>query len=204
MPSLLNGLKLTVLIFVVVLLLSIPLGFIIAIFRVFGPKWLQAIIEMYVFIMRGSPLMLQLMVVFFGLPFIGVTMDRLPAALFAFVINYAAYFTEIFRGGIASVPKGQFESISVLGIGRLRGFRRIILPQVMRIVMPSVGNEVVALVKDTSLVYVIGLGELLRAGSIAANNYASLLPYLAVGVIYLIMTAIVTLFLKQIESKTEW
>lgn len=204
MPSLLDGLKLTIFLFVIVLIISIPVGFIIAILRVSGPSWIQWIIEAYVFVMRGTPLMLQLMIVFFGLPFIGITMDRLPAALFAFILNYSAYFTEIFRGGITSVPKGQFESISVLGIGKVRGFKRIILPQVIRIVMPSVGNEVVSLVKDTSLVYVIGLGELLRAGSIASNTYATLLPYLAVGVIYLILTGILTVGLKQIEKKMNW
>lgn len=203
-PSLLDGLKLTIGIFGIVLVVSVPIGFIIALFRVFGPKWLQAIIEAYVFVMRGSPLMLQLMVVFFGLPFVGLSFDRLTAALFAFIINYAAYFAEIFRGGISSVPQGQYESISVLGIGQFRGFRRIILPQVMKIVMPSVGNEVISLVKDTSLVYVIGLGELLRAGSIASNTYASLAPYLAVGVIYLILTGVLTIILRKAEKSLEW
>nr|WP_230080820.1 ABC transporter permease subunit [Aerococcus sanguinicola] len=204
LPSLLSAFKMTFLIFIVVLILSIPVGFLIAILRVFGPKWLQGLIEAYVFVMRGSPLMLQLMVFFFGLPYIGLSLDRFTAAIFAFVINYAAYFTEIFRGGISSVPDGQFESINVLGIGHFRGFRRIILPQVMKIVMPSVGNEVISLVKDTSLVYVIGLGELLRAGSIAANTYATLTPYLLCGAIYLLFTAVVTFFLKGIESRIDW
>lgn len=204
MPSLLNGLKLTVGIFAFVLVVSIPLGFVVAIIRVFGPGWLKAVIEAYVFVMRGTPLMLQLMVVFFGLPFAGITMGRMTAALFAFVINYTAYFAEIFRGGISSVPRGQYESISVLGIGKFRGFYRVILPQVMKIVMPSVGNEVISLIKDTSLVYVIGIGELLRAGSIASNTYASLIPYLAVGVLYLILTGILTVVLKKTEQSLKW
>lgn len=204
LPSLLDGIKMTLFIFVVVLIVSIPLGFIVGVLRVFGPKWLQAIIEAYVFVMRGSPLMLQLMLIFFGLPFIGVNMDRLPAALFAFIINYVAYLAEIFRGGISSVPDGQFESIEVLGIGSIRGFRRIILPQVFKIVMPSIGNEVIALIKDTSLVYVIGLGEMLRASSIAANREASLLPYVLAGALYLVLTGVLTWVLRKIEIKLEW
>lgn len=204
LPSLLDGIKMTLFIFVIVLVVSIPLGFIVGVLRVFGPKWLQALIEAYVFVMRGSPLMLQLMLIFFGLPFIGVSMDRLPAALFAFIINYVAYLAEIFRGGISSVPDGQFESIEVLGIGSIRGFRRIILPQVFKIVMPSIGNEVIALIKDTSLVYVIGLGEMLRASSIAANREASLLPYVLAGALYLILTGVLTWALRKIEVKLEW
>ena len=151
--------------------------------------------------MRGTPLLLQLMFVFFGLPLIGITLDRFSAAILAYMINYAAYYAEIFRGGITAVPKGQFEAISVLGIGKVRGFFKIIIPQVTKIVLPSVGNEVIALVKDTSLVYVIGLGELLRAGQIAANTYASLVPFLAVGVVYLSVTAVITVLLNTLESK---
>ncbi|RPA59105.1 ABC transporter permease subunit [Aerococcus agrisoli] len=204
LPSLLNGLKLTLLLFVVVSVISIPIGFLIGVLRVFGPKWLQAIIEAYVFIMRGSPLMLQLMVIFFGLPYIGISLDRFTAAVLAYVINYAAYYAEIFRGGISAVPDGQYESISVLGIGKVRGFRRIILPQVIKIVMPSMGNEIISLVKDTSLVYVIGLGEMLRAGNIAANTYASLVPYLVAGAIYLLVTAILTFALRRVEKQLKW
>ncbi|WP_195853596.1 ABC transporter permease subunit [Aerococcus tenax] len=204
LPSLWSGFKLTLVLFVLVLALSLPLGFLIAIMRVFSPKLIQWLIEGYVFVMRGSPLMLQLMMVFFGLPYLGINLDRFTAALIAFVINYAAYFAEIFRGGITSVPQGQYESIKVLGIGWQRGFRRIILPQVMKITLPSVGNEVIALVKDTSLVYVIGLGELLRAGSIAANTYATIIPYLVCGVFYLIFTAFVTLALRRIEYRVSW
>jgi polar amino acid transport system permease protein len=185
LPSLLDGLKMTLTLFFIIGLSSIPLGFLVAVIRVYGPKWLGFLIQIYVFIMRGTPLLLQLMFVFFGLPLIGITLDRFTAAILAYIINYAAYYAEIFRGGITAVPKGQFEAISVLGIGKIRGFFKIIIPQVTKIVLPSVGNEVIALVKDTSLVYVIGLGELLRAGQIAANTYASLVPFLAVGIVYL-------------------
>ncbi|MDK2780915.1 MAG: polar amino acid transport system permease protein [Trichococcus sp.] len=201
LPSLLDGLKMTLKLFFIIGISSIPLGFLIAVIRVYGPKWLGFLIQIYVFIMRGTPLLLQLMFVFFGLPLIGITLDRFSAAILAYMINYAAYYAEIFRGGITAVPKGQFEAISVLGIGKVRGFFKIIIPQVTKIVLPSVGNEVIALVKDTSLVYVIGLGELLRAGQIAANTYASLVPFLAVGIVYLSVTAVITVLLNKLESK---
>ena len=201
LPSLLDGLKMTLTLFFIIGLSSIPLGFLVAVIRVYGPKWLGFLIQIYVFIMRGTPLLLQLMFVFFGLPLIGITLDRFTAAILAYIINYAAYYAEIFRGGITAVPKGQFEAISVLGIGKIRGFFKIIIPQVPKIVLPSVGNEVIALVKDTSLVYVIGLGELLRAGQIAANTYASLVPFLAVGIVYLSITAVITVLLNKLESK---
>lgn len=203
-PSLLNGLQTTLLLFFIIVITTIPLGFLVACVRVYAPKWITWIIQVYIYIMRGTPLLLQLMVVFFGLPFIGITFDRFPAAVFTFMINYTAYYAEIFRGGILSVPKGQFEAIKVLGIGHIRGFRRIVIPQVMRVVLPSVGNEVISLVKDTSLIYILGLGELLRAGQIAANTYASLVPYVAVGIIYLAVTGIVTLVLNAIEKKNNY
>lgn len=203
-PSLLDGLKTTLLLFFIIIIVTIPLGFLVACVRVYAPKWISWIIQVYVYIMRGTPLLLQLMVVFFGLPLVGITFDRFSAAVFTFIINYTAYYAEIFRGGILSIPKGQFEAIKVLGIGKINGFRKIIIPQVIRVVLPSVGNEVIALVKDTSLIYILGLGELLRAGQIAANTYASLIPYAAVGVIYLLVTGIVTLALNAIEKKSNY
>lgn len=203
-PSLMDGFMTTLRIFFIVGLTSIPLGFLIAIIRVYAPKWLGAIIQVYIFVMRGTPLLLQLMFFFFGLPFVGIVMDRFTAALLAFIINYAAYYAEIFRGGIMAIPRGQFESIAVLGIGRVRGFVRIIIPQVFRIVLPSVGNEVISLVKDTSLVYILGIGELLRAGQIAANTYASLTPFLGVGVLYLAVTAIITVILNWLEARRKY
>ena len=203
-PSLLDGLKTTLLLFLIIVIVTIPLGFLVACVRVYAPKWISWIIQVYVYIMRGTPLLLQLMVVFFGLPLVGITFDRFSAAVFTFIINYTAYYAEIFRGGILSIPKGQFEAIKVLGIGKINGFRKIIIPQVIRVVLPSVGNEVIALVRDTSLIYILGLGELLRAGQIAANTYASLIPYAAVGVIYLLVTGIVTLALNAIEKKSNY
>src|SRR5699024_3509726 len=176
LPSLKEGLKLTLGLFAIVFLVSIPLGLLFAIPRAFGPSWIKALIEVYVFVMRSTPLLLQLMVVFFGLPYLGISFNRFPAAIFAFILNYTAYFIEIFRGGFAAISPGQYESLKVLGTGKVRGFFRIIIPQVLNNVLPAIGNEIIALVKDTSLVYVIGLGEILRVASISANTYASLMP----------------------------
>ncbi|HJB23233.1 amino acid ABC transporter permease [Jeotgalibaca ciconiae] len=203
-PTLMNGLGMTLRIFCIVGITSIPLGFLIAIIRVYAPKWVGALIQVYVFIMRGTPLLLQLMFFFFGLPFVGIVMDRFTAAILAFIINYAAYYAEIFRGGIMAIPRGQFESIEVLGIGKVRGFFRIIIPQVFRIVLPSVGNEIISLVKDTSLVYILGIGELLRAGQIAANTYASLIPFIGVGFLYLIITGFITVGLNWLETRRKY
>lgn len=200
-PGLVDGLKLTLGLFAIVLIISIPLGLILAIPRSFGPRWIKALIEVYVFIMRSTPLLLQLMIVFFGLPYLGIRFGRFPAAILTFIINYTAYYIEIFRGGFTAISPGQYESLKVLGIGKLRGFMRIIVPQVFNTVLPSVGNEVVALVKDTSLVYIIGLGEILRVASISANTFASLTPFLIVGVLYMVIVAVVTLALRQIEKK---
>lgn len=201
MPTLISGLGTTMRLFFIIFILTIPLGFLVACIRIYSPKFISWTIQLYIYVMRGTPLLLQLMIVFFGLPLIGITFDRFVAAIIAFGLNYTAYYAEIFRGGIISVPQGQFEAIKVLGIGKIQGFRRIIIPQVLRTVLPSVGNEVVSLVKDTSLVYILGLGELLRAGQIAANTYASLLPFVAVGVIYLFITGIITIILTYVEKK---
>lgn len=203
-PSLWDGFLVSLQIFFIVGITSIPLGFLIAVIRVYAPRWIGSIIQVYIFIMRGTPLLLQLMFFFFGLPFIGIVMDRFTAAILAFIINYAAYYAEIFRGGILAIPRDQFESITVLGIGKVRGFIRIIVPQVFRIVLPSVGNEIISLVKDTSLVYILGIGELLRAGQIAANTYASLIPFLGVGILYLSVTGIITIILNTLEAKRNY
>ena len=121
-----------------------------------------------------------------------------------FILNYTAYFAEIFRGGIQSIPDGQYDGAKVLGLSKLQTMRKIVLPQVLKIVMPSVGNEVVNLVKDSSLVYVIGLGDLMRAGNIAASRDVTLVPYLLVGLVYLVLIAIATIVQRRMESKMNY
>lgn len=200
LPSIIGGLELTLKLFGLVLMLSLPLGLAVAVLKVYGPQFLKGIITLYIYVMRGTPLLLQLMFVFFGLPYIGLTLDRFPAAVFAFVLNYAAYFAEIFRGGMVGVPRGQFEALKVLGINHFKGYLKVVFPQVLKTTLPSIGNEVLALVKDTSLVYILGLGEVLRAGQIAANRYASLIPFIFVGALYLLITGIISYMLNRIEK----
>lgn len=201
LPSILEGLVMTLKVFFVTLVLSIPLGVIVSIFRLSRFKPLSKITELYIWVMRGSPLMLQIVFIFFGLPIVGIAFDRFTAVIIAFVLNYAAYFGEIFRGGIESIDRGQYEAAKVLGLSPYRTFMRIILPQVIKIVLPSISNEVITLVKDTSLVYIVGLGELLRAGKIASNRDISLVPLVLVTVAYLLLTAIFTVAFNKIEKR---
>jgi polar amino acid transport system permease protein len=201
MPSMLGGLKTTLAVFTITLLLSIPLGILVALARLSKIKPLANAARVYIYVMRGTPLLLQIIFIFFGLPIAGITFDRFPAAIIAFVLNYAAYFGEIFRGGIQSIETGQYEASEVLGLTPIKTFTRIVFPQVMKRVLPPVANEVITLVKDTSLVYVVGLGELLREGKIASNRDASLMPLILVAGFYLVLTAILTLILKKMEDK---
>nr|WP_077848947.1 amino acid ABC transporter permease [Clostridium puniceum] len=204
MPQVLEGLKVTLEIFTLTLILSIPLGIIVAVMRTSKSLILREISGVYVFIMRGTPLLLQIIVIFFGLPIVGVTFDRFPAAILAFTLNYGAYFGEIFRAGIMSIDNGQVEGAQVLGLSSKDIFFRIILPQALKTVIPPVANEVTTLVKDTSLVYVVGIDELLKIGQMATNRQVSLVPLLIVGVVYLIVIAIFSKVLKKIEEKYDY
>lgn len=204
MPQVLEGLKVTLEIFALTLILSIPLGIIVAVMRTSKSLILREISGVYVLIMRGTPLLLQIIVIFFGLPIVGVTFDRFPAAILAFTLNYGAYFGEIFRAGIMSIDNGQVEGAQVLGLSPKDIFFRIILPQAFKRVIPPVANEVTTLVKDTSLVYVVGIDELLKIGEMATNREVSLMPLLIVGVVYLIVIAVFSKVLKIIEEKYDY
>ncbi|MFD1464318.1 amino acid ABC transporter permease, partial [Paenibacillus farraposensis] len=157
-------------------------------------------LEGYVWLFRGTPLLLQLIFVFYGLPLIGIVFPRFNAALFAFILNYAAYFAEIYRGGFGAVEEGQFEAATVLNMTRWQSLRYVVIPQVLKIVLPSMGNEVINLVKDSSLVYVIGLGDLLRAGEVATARDVTLVPLALVGVVYLVMTLVLTFLQRRVEK----
>lgn len=201
LPSLMSGLKMTLGVFFITIIGSVPLGILVALGMkspYFTIRWL---INGYLWVMRGTPLLLQLIFVYYGLGMMGITFPRFEAAAIAFIVNYAAYLAEIFRGGLQAIPRGQYDAAKVLGFTRVQTFFKIILPQVIKIIVPSFGNEVINLVKDTSLVYVIGLGDLLRAGNIAASRDVTLVPYLLVGLIYLLMTAIVTVLLRRSETR---
>ena len=200
LPSLFQGAALTLQIFFWTLVGSLPLGILVSLGLTSKIKPLKWILEIYVWLMRGTPLLLQLIFVFYGLPIIGIVFERYDAALVAFILNYAAYFAEIFRGGFQSVDQGQFEAARVLRLSYWQTLRKIIIPQVIKIVIPSIGNEVINLVKDSSLVYVIGLGDLLRAGNVATSRDVTLVPLMLVGLIYLILVGICKLILRQVEK----
>lgn len=178
-----------------------PLGIIVSLGLTSKIKPLKWVLEMYVWLMRGTPLLLQLIFVFYGLPIIGIVFQRYDAALVAFILNYAAYFAEIFRGGLQSISQGQYEGARVLRLSYWQTVRKIVIPQVVKIVIPSIGNEVINLIKDSSLVYVIGLGDLLRAGNVATSRDVTLVPLLLVGLIYLLMVGVCTVILRWVEKR---
>lgn len=201
LPSLLSGAATTLQVFALVLVFSIPLGIMLAFSMQIRLKPLQWLLHIYIWIMRGTPLLLQLIFIYYVLPSIGIRLDRIPAAIIAFTLNYAAYFAEIFRGGISSIPTGQYEAAKVLKFTPVQTIRLIILPQVVKIVLPSVFNEVMTLVKDTSLVYALGISDLILASRTAANRDASLAPMFVAGLIYLLLIGLATLAAKQVEKK---
>ncbi|EKY22241.1 amino acid ABC transporter permease [Clostridium celatum] len=201
MPQVLDGLIETLKLFIVTLVLSLPLGIIVAIGRLSKNKIINKITNLYITIMRGTPLLLQIVFVFFGLPLLGIVFDRFTAAIIAFTLNYAAYFGEIFRAGIASIDEGQYEGAEVLGLSKKDIFFRIILPQALKRVIPPVGNEVITLVKDTALVYIIGIDELLKVGKNAVNRDANLMPLIVIGIVYIILTWTLSKIMNNIENK---
>ncbi|WP_148888449.1 amino acid ABC transporter permease [Streptococcus cristatus] len=201
LPSLLSGAATTLQVFALVLVCSIPLGIMLAFSMQIRLKPLQWLLHIYIWIMRGTPLLLQLIFIYYVSPSIGIRLDRIPAAIIAFTLNYAAYFAEIFRGGISSIPTGQYEAAKVLKFTPVQTIRLIILPQVVKIVLPSVFNEVMTLVKDTSLVYALGISDLILASRTAANRDASLAPMFVAGLIYLLLIGLATLIAKQVEKK---
>lgn len=201
MPQFLTGLSMTLKVFLITIIFSIPLGIITAIGRLSKIKIIARVTEIYIWIMRGTPLLLQIVFIYFGLPIIGMKFDRFVAIIIAFVLNYGVYFGEIFRGGISSINQGQYEGSEVLGLSKINTFFRIIFPQAIKRIIPEVSNEIITVVKDTSLVYIVGLDELLRVAKIASNREASLIQLLVAGMIYLIIIGILTKILRNVEEK---
>ena len=200
MPRFFEGLQITLALWAVTLLLSLPLAFPVAFLRSSKNRIISTVTKYYIDIMRGTPLLLQMCFIFFGLPEVGIVFPRFTTAILAFVINYTAYFAEIFRSGLKSIDKGQWEAGQMLGISKPVLFFKVILPQTIRTVIPAVTNEVTTLVKDTSLVYILGLGDLLRQGKIYANNLTSLMPFVVVGVIYFVVITIISKGCEKIEK----
>jgi polar amino acid transport system permease protein len=203
LPAMLKGTGMTLAIFAITLILSLPLGLLVSLLRVSRNRVVAKIVEIYCWIMRGTPLLLQLMFVYYGLPVISpsLTMPAFPCAIIAFTLNYTAYFVEIFRGGIQSIEHGQLEAADVLGMSRYQTMRRIVLPQAIKRVLPSLGNEVITLVKDTALVYTISIHELLRVTQIAATRDFRSEAFIVAGVIYLLLTFVCTRLQRRVEDK---
>ena len=196
----LDGSKITLEIFCITLVLALPLGILAALGRLSSFRPLARFMEFYVWLMRGTPLMLQLLFVYFALPMIGIMLPDMAAALLAFTLNYAAYFAEIFRAGIQSVPRGQYEAAKTLGMTYPQTMRRIILPQVIRMVLPPVSNETINLVKDTSLIYILAMNDLLRVARTIVQREFDMTPFVIAAVFYLVMTAVLTWGFKKLEA----
>lgn len=202
----LEGARTTILLFLLSIVTSIPLGFAFTLLVKSRVKPLAWFAHGYIYIMRGTPLLLQMLFICFGLPVLPVigeylVMDRFAAACLAFTLNYAAYFAEIFRGGLLAIDKGQYEAAKVLGLNKWHTTTRIILPQMFRIALPAVSNESITLVKDTALLYAVAVPELLHFAQTAVNRDFTIVPYFIAGIIYLLMTLVLTVLFKVLERK---
>ena len=197
-----DGFMNTLTIFFLTLLFSIPLGMIIALLRMTRRRVISWPVSLYILVMRGTPLMLQIFAIYFAIPmFFGKNLDRMTATILAFSLNYAAYFAEIFRGGIMSIPVGQHEACQVLGLTKLQAFFHVVLPQVVKRVLLPVSNEVITLVKDTSLANIIAVSELFRAAKNEASRTASVEPLFVAGLFYLLMNGVVTLVFSHLTRR---
>ena len=208
LTKILEGMGVSLILFAVTLIFSLPLGLLISFGRMSKNPVLRVITSIYISIMRGTPLMLQLMVIYFG-PYyifglqISSSWKNLAAAI-GFVLNYAAYFAEIYRAGIESMPAGQYEAAKILGYSRSQTFVRIIFPQVVKRILPPVTNETITLVKDTSLAFTIGILEMFTVAKSLASAEASMLPFVFAGVLYYILNAVVAAVMAKIEKKMNY
>ena len=203
-----EGMFVSIQIFIMTLVFSLPLGLVVAFGRMSKNAILRNAVKVYISIMRGTPLMLQLMMLYFG-PFYLFRIKvgngfRLWAAFIGFVINYAAYFAEIYRSGIQSMPAGQYEAAKLLGYSRTQTFFRIILPQVIKRILPSVTNEVITLVKDTSLAFTIGVLEMFTQAKALASSQTSMIPFVAAGLFYYVFNLIVAVVMEYTEKKLSY
>lgn len=201
-----DGVKYTLSLFLVTIIGSLPLGLLMTFMRTGKNRVLRGITGFFVYIMRGTPLLLQLYFFYYGLPFIPgmknvIVLDRLSAAMLAFVVNYAAYFCEIFRGGMLSVDKGQYEAARVLGFSKGQTLGKIVLPQMLRVSLPSIANEAITLVKDTALVTAIGVTEILYFAKATVNRQAVFTAYPVAAVFYLVFTFIITKLFEYLERR---
>ena len=201
----LDGTKVSLEVFFLTLLFSLPLGLIVAFGRMSRYAFINAPVKLFMLIIRGTPLILQLIFVYFAPYYLfRASYDRFIAVIIAFSINYAAYFAEIYRGGIESIPKGQYEASKVLGFTKTQTFFKIILPQVVKRILPASGNEVITLVKDTALAQTIGVAELFRVAQNAASRQFSTMPIFVAGVFYFVMNWLVSWCFARFEKKLSY
>ena len=202
LPNMFAGLGVSAQIFLITIVLSLPIGILLALVRISKVAVFRKLAEIYIYVMRGTPLMLQIMFIYYGLPLmLDVQISDFPAAILAFVANYAAYFAEIFRGGIQSIPKGQYEGAKVLGFTYRQTMWHIVLPQVVKRVIPPLGNETITLLKDTSLVYILAMNDLMRVTRAFVQRDFDTMPFLVAAVFYLVCTAILTKILAYVEKR---
>ena len=199
-----EGSLVTLQLFLITLLLAVPLGLGLALVRISRFRVASQAVNGYIWLMRGTPLMLQMLFIYYALPFvpgIGIRLPDFPAAIVAFALNYAAYFAEIFRAGIQSIDRGQYEGAKVLGFSYGQTMRRIVLPQVVKRILPPMSNETITLIKDTSLIYVLALNDLLRAARGIVQRDFTITPFIVAAVFYLIMTLVLTWLFQRLEKR---
>lgn len=197
----LQGAVISLKIYIVTIICSIPLGMLCAMGKLTKIAPLRWFLEMYTWLFRGTPLLLQIMFFYFGLPILGLELSKEMSAYMAFTINYAAYFTEIFRAGIQSIDKGQYEAAKALGMNYKLTMRRIIIPQAIKVILPPTGNEAVTLIKDTALVSIIALADILRNAKSVVSRTVSVEGYIIAAVLYLILTFVIINIFKYIERR---
>jgi amine acid ABC transporter, permease protein, 3-TM region, His/Glu/Gln/Arg/opine family len=201
-PLLSAGLIFTVPLTLITFVGGIILGFIIALIRLYGPKPLIALVRFYVWLIRGTPLLVQLFLIFYGLPSVGVVLDAFPAAVIGFTLNVGAYTSEVIRATLASVPKGQWEASYSIGMNWTQAMRRIVLPQAARIAVPPLSNSFISLVKDTSLAAALTVPELFQAAQrIAAVTYEPLILYTETAIIYLLFSSVLSSLQEKLEIR---
>ncbi|MEW9096807.1 MAG: amino acid ABC transporter permease [Clostridiaceae bacterium] len=196
-----KGSDVTLGLFSIVLISSIPIGIVLSLIKVSKNKVCSFIIGVYTWIFRGTPLLIQLFFIYYGMPYLGFKISRFNAAVITFILNYSAYFTEIFRSGIQSIDKGQYEASKALGMSNYQIMKRVIIPQTVKRVIPSTCNEAISLIKDTALVSIIGMEEILRASKEVMTRDFTLVSFVIAGIIYLIFGAILVILFKRLEIK---
>ncbi|RME72060.1 MAG: amino acid ABC transporter permease [Chloroflexi bacterium] len=203
-PDFIEGTKITLQLTVVALALGAAIGLPAALARVYGGKWLKKIAVAYIELFRGTPLLVQLFVIYYGLPDVGITLSRFGAAYLALGLNSGAYQAEYFRGAIQAIGSGQMMAARAIGMSQIKAIRYIIMPQALRLALPAWSNEAIAMVKYTAIVFLIAVPDLMTKAKLIAGRYFNPIPvYITVAIIYIILVAIATVIMRTVERKLE-